>query len=108
MTTKSDDVIITKAKAWLFQPLLSILACILTFVINDMRGDIKSLVAQSNIDKTRIDNLERSVYSSKHTSTINSKLNYKDGLELEYITYLFRHEEEFDIKKYLLPKKIIL
>ena len=36
--------------------------------VNEIKADVKALMAQSNIDKTRIDNLERQVY--KTTSSI--------------------------------------
>lgn len=30
--------------------------------VNEIKADVKALMAQSNIDKTRIDNLERLIY----------------------------------------------
>ena len=32
--------------------------------VNEIKADVKALMAQSNIDKTRIDNLERNVYKT--------------------------------------------
>lgn len=32
--------------------------------MNEIKSDVKALMAQSNIDKTRIDNLERQVYKT--------------------------------------------
>jgi len=37
--------------------------------IADVKADIKVLMAQSNIDKTRIDNIERQVYKTSTTSS---------------------------------------
>ena len=32
--------------------------------VSEMKADIKQLIVQSNVDKTRIDNLEREVYKT--------------------------------------------
>lgn len=58
--------------------------------INEMKADIKSLLAQSNIDKTKIENLERFTFGNKarQSSWLHEKL-------------FFKHEEEIDIKKYI-------
>lgn len=37
--------------------------------VNEIKADVKALMAQSAIDKTRIDNLERAVFSSKSGNT---------------------------------------
>ena len=37
--------------------------------IQSVRADVKMLLAQSNIDKTRIDNLERELYEGKVADT---------------------------------------
>ena len=52
-----------QVKIWLFPALMSILAALIWHDVNEVRLDVKALMAQSNIDKTRIDTLERAVYS---------------------------------------------
>lgn len=37
--------------------------------VNEIKADVKALMAQSNIDKTRIDNLERALYKSSSFPT---------------------------------------
>ena len=64
---------IAQIKAWLFPSLITILAAIIWNDVQEIKGDVKSLMAQSNIDKTRIDNLERLVYRSKPTSDIPNR-----------------------------------
>jgi hypothetical protein len=54
---------IAQIKAWLFPSLISILAGVIWNDVNEVKVDVKALVAQSNVDKTRIDNLERAVFS---------------------------------------------
>ena len=51
-------------KVWIFPTLVSILAMMIWNDVNEIKSDVKALIAQSNIDKTRIDNLERQVYKT--------------------------------------------
>ena len=51
-------------KVWTFPTLVSILAMMIWNDVNEIKSDVKVLMAQSNIDKTRIDNLERVVYKT--------------------------------------------
>ena len=51
-----------KFKSWAFPGLAMILATIIWQDVREIKSDIKALMAQTNIDKTRIDNLERTVY----------------------------------------------
>lgn len=44
---------------WLFPSLVSIIGYIIYQDVAEIKADVKLLMAQSNIDKTRIDNLER-------------------------------------------------
>jgi len=60
---------IAQIKAWLFPSLISILAGIIWNDVQEIKSDVKALMAQSNIDKTRIDNLERLTYKSRTTSS---------------------------------------
>lgn len=48
---------------WLFPSLVSIIGYIIYQDVAEIKADVKQLMAQSNIDKTRIDALERAVYS---------------------------------------------
>lgn len=51
-----------KLKIWLFPSLVTILGTLIWRDISEMKSDVKALLAQTNIDKTRIDNLERFIY----------------------------------------------
>jgi hypothetical protein len=55
---------IEQLKAYLFPTAITILSVIIWHDVNEMKADIKQLIAQSNVDKTRIDNLEREVYKT--------------------------------------------
>jgi hypothetical protein len=67
-------------KVWIFPSLVSILAMMIWNDVNEIKSDVKSLMAQSNVDKTRIDNLERLIY--KKTASVPFNLPSRD-LELE-------------------------
>ena len=66
-------------KVWIFPSLVSILAMMIWNDVSTIKADVKSLMAQSNIDKTRIDNLERLIF--KKTTSIPIDLPSAD-LEL--------------------------
>jgi hypothetical protein len=67
-------------KVWIFPSLVSILAIMIWNDVNTIKADVKALMAQSNVDKTRIDNLERIIY--KKTASIPINLPNRE-LELE-------------------------
>lgn len=56
---------VTAFKLWIFPSLVSIMSFIIWNDVNEIKADVKALIAQSNIDKTRIDNLEREIYGGK-------------------------------------------
>jgi hypothetical protein len=62
-------VTIDKIKVWAFPGMMSILAAIIWQDVQEIKSDTKTLLAQSMIDKTRIDNLEREVFGKSVTST---------------------------------------
>jgi len=67
-------------KVWIFPGLVSILAMMIWNDVTEIKSDVKALMAQSNVDKTRIDNLERIIY--KKTASIPFDLPNRE-LELE-------------------------
>jgi hypothetical protein len=64
-----------QVRKWIFPSVMSLLSLLIWSMVDDIKSDIadvkadiKTLMAQSNIDKTRIDNLERQVYKINATS----------------------------------------
>jgi hypothetical protein len=51
-------------KVWIFPSLVSLVSLLIWNDVNEIKADVKLLMAQSNIDKTRIDNLERQLFKS--------------------------------------------
>lgn len=56
-------------KSWIFPGLVSLVALLIWSDVTEIKSDIKALMAQSNIDKTRIDNLERVIYEKRIETT---------------------------------------
>jgi hypothetical protein len=68
---KQESSVITEVKTWIFPGIISLIGIFAGMMLNgiksdlaEVKADVKALMAQSNIDKTRIDNLERQVYKS--------------------------------------------
>lgn len=69
MATENSSI--RAVKSWLFPSIVSILAAVIWHDVNEIKSDVKQLMAQSNIDKTRIDNLERILYKSALINTVS-------------------------------------
>lgn len=61
---KKESPALEAFKIWVFPSLVSILAMMIWNDVSEIKADVKALMAQSNVDKTRIDNLERVVYKT--------------------------------------------
>ena len=68
--------------------------------VNELRSDVKALLAQSNIDKTRIDNLTNDVRMLEE-AVFNKKTRAHSSVYLPQHDPYFKPEEEYDVKKYL-------
>ena len=90
-------------KIYVFPALVTILATLIWRDVTEMRTDVKMLLAQSNIDKTKIEQLEKDVRSLEQ-SVYNKKIAVATFVTPIYDKY-FKHEDVFDIKKYI-PKTI--
>ena len=51
-------------KVWIFPSLVSLVSLLIWNDVNEIKADVKALMAQSNIDKTRIDNIERQLFKT--------------------------------------------
>ena len=97
-------------KIYVFPALVTILATLIWRDVTEMRTDIKALLAQSNIDKTDIQNLKRDVQIldmavfNKKIVASNELPDDKDKpLDLIADIRYYKPEESFDINKYI-PK----
>ena len=88
---------VAQIKAWLFPAVITVLAGIIWNDVKEIKGDVKALMAQSNIDKTRIDNLERVIFQGKPTSNIPAKEN--DGRSVMLLAVIPNNKEIEDSLK---------
>jgi hypothetical protein len=89
-------------KVYFFPSLVTVLAMLIWRDVSELRSDVKSLLAQSNIDKTEIINLKRDVEILNHRmfKPVSSNVN-----TFQHDSY-FKHEEVFSIEDYLPKDKI--
>lgn len=76
MTTKQQGSVIADIKTWLFPGTVTIIGIFAGMMLKDIKddlaevkADVKFLMVQSGVDKTRIDNLEREVYEHRGGKT---------------------------------------
>jgi hypothetical protein len=62
-----ETISIAAFKVWIFPTLVSLVSLLIWNDVNEIKSDVKLLMAQSNIDKTRIDNLERQLFKANNT-----------------------------------------
>jgi hypothetical protein len=60
----NESLNLRAVKVWIFPSLVSLVSLLIWSDVTEIKADLKVLMAQSNIDKTRIDNLERQVYKT--------------------------------------------
>jgi len=61
--TKENPSVVT-FKTWIFPSLVSLVTLMIWNDVTTIKSDIKLLMAQSNVDKTKIENLERQIFKS--------------------------------------------
>lgn len=74
-----DNPSISAFKVWIFPSLVSLVSLLIWNDVNEIKSDLKLLMAQSNIDKTRIDNLERQIFKAASGPNNSDKefINYQ-------------------------------
>lgn len=94
----TNPSIVNSIKVWLFPSVITVLSATIWHDVRSMQDDIKLLLAQSNIDKTnisnieqRVANLEQAVFFTKSRKTAN---NNKPGLIFSYTYAVLNKEEE--------------
>jgi hypothetical protein len=60
-------------KVWIFPSLVSLVSLLIWNDVNEIKADVKLLMAQSNIDKTRIDNLERQLFKAASAPVVPTR-----------------------------------
>jgi hypothetical protein len=62
-----QDSMYNQFKSWIFPGLVSVMGMMIWNDVTEIKKDVKALMLQSSVDKTRIDNLEREVYKKSIT-----------------------------------------
>ena len=102
MSTNSS--IVNSIKLWAFPSLITILSAVIWHDVRSMQNDIKALLAQSNIDKTNIENVEQRVTNLEQVvflSKIQKTGSNKSKPELMFSTLYAVIRPEDEEKKYL-------
>ena len=88
---------VNNIKLYIFPALVTIIASLIWRDVTEMRNDVKMLLAQSNIDKTKIEQLEKDVKSLEQV-VFNKKITVA---YIQPVTdRLFKHEDIFDLNEY--------
>lgn len=93
------NVTLNTIKVYIFPTLVTILAMLIWRDINEMRADVKMLLAQSNVDKTKIENLQRDV-NQLEQAVFGKKVIAATDLPW-FMKVYFKHEDIYDVNKYL-------
>ena len=91
---------VTAIKLYFFPAIVTVISMLIWRDISELRADVKALLAQSNIDKTRIDNLTNDV-KALEIMIYNRKMTNNTSFHLPEHDPWYKPEEEYDIKKYL-------
>ena len=62
--TMRENPSVQAFKIWIFPSLVSLLGLVIWSDVKEVKADVKALMAQSNIDKTKIENLERQIFKT--------------------------------------------
>jgi len=94
--------VVDRFKVWAFPGVISVLAAIIWQDVKEIKADVKELIAQSAIDKTRIDNLERELYGKKSTTAASypgKDSSDKTYLKVFALVAIRPEKEEYTLKK---------
>lgn len=100
-TASKTDRLLNQIKLWLFPALVTILAGIIYKEVLEIRSDVKILLAQSNVDKTKIENLENDVKMLNNAVFLKRTTAALEVREVYPYDRFFKHEEIFDVNKHI-------
>lgn len=100
MAISNEKNLVNTLKLYIFPTLVTILSFMIWRDITELKSDVKMLLAQSNIDKTEIENLKKNV-ELLNNQIFKSVVNTIVPTNIVLVDKYFKHEEIFDIKKHL-------
>lgn len=74
--------------------------------VNELRSDVKQLLAESNSNKAKVENLERQVQQLNQAvfripRTTKNNLPEENDLRYKQMYAILNKEQEFDVKKFV-------
>ena len=105
-TTSKTEKVMNQIKLWLFPALVSILAGIIYKEVLEIRSDVKALLAQSNVDKTKIEQLQKQVELLNNVVFLKKMTSQVELVQEYNHDRFFKHEDFYDINKEIITEKI--
>lgn len=105
-TTSKAERVMNQIKLWLFPALVSILAGIIYKEVLEIRADVKMLLAQSNIDKTKIEQLQKQVELLNNVVFLKKVTSHVELVDSNNYYKFFKHEDFYDINKEIITENI--
>lgn len=101
---ESKNSYVTSLKVWIFPSLVTILAMMIWRDVTELRADVKQLLAESNSNKAKVENLERQVQQLnqavfKMPRTAGNFPEPIDGTKVSSPLYAILNREEYAIIK---------
>lgn len=93
--------VVNTIKLYVFPSLLSLVALLIWRDVTELRSDVKALLAQSSVDKTKIEQLEKEVRFLQQ-SVFGIKSTHATYQPEIYHDKFFKHEDFFDERKYIV------
>jgi hypothetical protein len=109
MAEVKNSSVVNSIKVWVFPSLVTILAMMIWRDVNELRSDVKQLLAESSSNKVKVENLEKQVQQLnqavfKIPKPIGSVPKDDDNQRVTTI-YAVLNRDEYIIKKKFVPYK---
>lgn len=106
MATTNESKMLDMVKIWLFPSLISVLGWFLITSVNEMKSDIKKLLAQASADQVQIEFLQKEVDALNHkTFGMNNPVPPIENPKYIHSDLAFLHQEEDKIKYKKIKKQ---
>jgi hypothetical protein len=91
------DSALIQFKSWIFPGLVSILGMMIWQDVTEIKKDVKALMLQSSVDKTRIDALERQVYKASVTYKVPFPIDNFPKEPIARLVAIMNKDEDDDV-----------
>ena len=91
------DSALIQFKSWIFPGIVTVLGMMIWQDVTEIKADVKSLMLQSSVDKTRIDNLEREVYKTSVTYKMPFPIDFPVKDSIDRSLAIMNKDEDDDV-----------